>query len=258
MKWRIPLAAVSAVVFIWGSLPYYLLRTHGIGVIVPVTVGALGFLAAVFAPQTVRLFAAVRDAGRGVRCSVYAVGAVIALILLLFLVVSVLMLGYSVRKAPEDTPVTVVVLGAQVRKNAPSLMLRQRLDAALDFLVAHPDAPCVVSGGQGADEVFSEASVMRDYLINKGIDAARIYMEDASTNTMENLRLSRAVIEENGLPQNVVIATQEFHQYRAACYARSAGLTPVGTATCGSPWYLFPNYWIREFAAICRLWLLHY
>lgn len=258
MKWRIPLAAVSAVVFIWGSLPYYLLRTHGIGVIVPATVGTLGFLAAVFAPQTVRLFAAVRDAGRGVRCSVYAVGAVIALILLLFLVVSVLMLGYSVRKAPEDTPVTVVVLGAQVRKNAPSLMLRQRLDAAVDFLVAHPDAPCVVSGGQGADEMFSEASVMRDYLINKGIDAARIYMEDASTSTMENLRLSRAVIEENGLPQNVVIATQEFHQYRAACYARSAGLTPVGTATCGSPWYLFPNYWIREFAAICRLWLLHY
>lgn len=258
MKWRIPLAAVSAVVFIWGSLPYYLLRTHGIGVIVPVTVGVLGFLAAVFAPQTVRLFAAVRDAGRGVRCSVYAVGAVIALILLLFLVVSVLMFGHSVRKAPEDTPVTVVVLGAQVRKNAPSLMLRQRLDAAVDFLVAHPDAPCVVSGGQGADEMFSEASVMRDYLINKGIDAARIYVEDASTSTMENLRLSRTVIEKNGLPQNVVIATQEFHQYRAACYARRAGLTPVGTATCGSPWYLFPNYWIREFAAICRMWLLHY
>lgn len=258
MKWRLPVAAVSAVLLIWGSLPYHYLRIYGIGVITPVTVGTLGLLAAIFAPQTVRLFAAVRAAGRGVRYSVYAVGTVVALLVLLFLVVSVLMLGHSVRKAPKDTPVTVVVLGAQARGNTPSLMLRQRLDAALDFLVAHPDAPCVVSGGQGADEILPEAVIMQRYLVDKGIDASRIYMEDKSTNTKENLSLSQAIIAENGLPQNVVIATQEFHQYRSACYARSAGLTPVGTATCGSPWYLLLNYWIREFAAICRMWLLHY
>lgn len=252
------MAAVSAVLLIWGSLPYSIARIRGVGVITPVAVGALGLLAAIFAPQTVQLFAAVRAAGRGVRYSVYGVGAVVALLVLLFLVVSVLMLGHSVRKAPQDTPVTVVVLGAQARGNTPSLMLRQRLDATLDSLAAHPDAPCVVSGGQGADEILPEAVIMQRYLVDKGIDASRIYMEDKSTNTKENLSLSQAIIAENGLPQNVVIATQEFHQYRSACYARSAGLTPVGTATCGTPWYLFLNYWIREFAAICRMWLLHY
>ena len=247
MKWRIPLAAVSAVVFIWGSLPFFIGRIRGIGVITPVAVGALGFLAAVFAPQTVQLFAAVRDAGRGVRCGVYAVGAVIALILLLFLVVSVLMLGHSVRKAPEDTPVTVVVLGAQVRKSGPSKALRYRLDTAADYLRNSPDTICIVSGGKGANEPFPEAQGMADYLKAHGIEEGRILQESKSKTTQENIVNSKKLIA--GDNASVGIITNDFHMFRALQIAHDNGLDEAQGIAAGSPPDMLVNNMVREFFA---------
>ena len=55
---------------------------------------------------------------------------------------------------------TVVVLGCAVRDGGPSLMLRERLEAAKKYLDDNPQAVCVVSGGQGADESISEAQCM--------------------------------------------------------------------------------------------------
>ena len=59
-----------------------------------------------------------------------------------------------------DAPEFVVVLGAQVQGDQPSLTLKKRLDLALEYLTGHPQASVVVSGGQGADEAYTEASVM--------------------------------------------------------------------------------------------------
>ena len=56
----------------------------------------------------------------------------------------------------------------------------------------------------------------------------------------------------------MVIATQEFHQYRAQAFARRAGLTDAGPCTCHTPPYLLLCYWVREFAAISRMLLLGY
>ena len=74
---------------------------------------------------------------------------------------------------------TVVVLGCAVRGGGPSLMLRERLEAAKKYLDDNPQAVCVVSGGQGADESISEAQCMYEYLTEHGIDAS-IYILEAS------------------------------------------------------------------------------
>ena len=259
MKWRMLLAVLFALLGIWGILPYVIGRIRGVGVITPVVIGVIGVLCTtVLYRQTVLLFTAILHAGRGMHIAVGAVAVAVALLILLFLVVSVMMIAGAVNPAPKDTPVTVVVLGAQIRGDRPSLMLSHRLDAAAKYLKAHPDAPCVVSGGQGEDEAYTEAHIMSKYLQEKGIDAARIYEEDASTSTMENMLFSKALIQKEQLPQTVVVATQEFHQYRAARYAERAALQPVGTVTCSTPWYLFLCYWVREFAGICRMWILGY
>lgn len=42
----------------------------------------------------------------------------------------------------------VVVLGAQVRKSGPSLVLRYRLDKAIEYLDENPNTICIVSGGK--------------------------------------------------------------------------------------------------------------
>jgi len=53
----------------------------------------------------------------------------------------------------------------------------------------------ITSGGRGADEARSEASAMAEYLVDHGIPAERILLEDQSTTTLENLRNSKAIID---------------------------------------------------------------
>lgn len=63
----------------------------------------------------------------------------------------------------------VVVLGAQVRKSGPSLVLRYRLDKAIEYLDENPNTICIVSGGKGPNEPFPEAQGMADFLRNMAL-----------------------------------------------------------------------------------------
>ena len=99
------------------------------------------------------------------------------------------------------------------------------------------------------DENAAKVSAMRDYLIQKGIDPARVLAETKSTSTEENLRFSAGVIAENGLPVDVAIASDNFHQLRSHIWAERSGLTPC-SAGCASPWFLTAGYWAREAAAL--------
>lgn len=157
----------------------------------------------------------------------------------------------AVWEPPAQTPHTVVVLGCQVIGQEPTRMLKNRLDAAQAELERYPEAPVVVSGGQNKQEEFSEAQVMKQELIKRGIAQERIYLEDGSANTDENLRLSVQVIQENDLPANIAIATDGFHQLRASIYAKQNGLTasPLNAKT---PWAVLPSYWVREFFGLAK------
>ena len=151
---------------------------------------------------------------------------------------------------PEDAPCTVIVLGCQVLDDGrPSLMLQNRIDAAYDYLSAHPDAVCIASGGQSGSAPLSEARCIRDTLADMGIAPSRLRMEERSRSTEENLTFSAALIREEGLPAAAVIASDGFHQLRAAIWAERSGLTPYA-ADCASPWFLAAGYWAREAAAL--------
>lgn len=149
-----------------------------------------------------------------------------------------------------DVPCTVVVLGCQVLEDGrPSLMLQGRVQAAYDYLAAHPDAVCIASGGQNGTEPESEARCIRQALADRGIGEDRILLEERSRSTEENLAFSAAIIREQGLPTAAVIASDSFHQLRAAVWAERNGLTPYA-ASCAGPWFLTAGYWAREAAAL--------
>lgn len=186
------------------------------------------------------------------RYVVYLAGAFASTILILVLVLTTLMLR-AMANEPKGHE-TLVILGCRVYGEAPSLSLRERLDAALAYLEEHPEAYCVVSGGQGDGENISEAECMYRYLTDRGIDRIRIFKEDASTTTRENLEYSLAVIEENGLPQEIAIVTSEYHQYRASLVAKELGLS--NTAVCGkTAKWLLPTFYIRELYGILYQWV---
>lgn len=158
---------------------------------------------------------------------------------------------------PAQPGKTIIVLGCQVRGETPSLMLQRRIDAALSYAEQNPESNIIASGGKGSGETISEAECIRRYLIAHGIDENRIFLEDQSTNTEENIKYSAEIIEREGLDPSVVIATSRFHQYRASLFAQKYNLDSSPLA-CGTQWWLAPGYWGREIFAVWRVWLLGY
>lgn len=153
----------------------------------------------------------------------------------------------------EKTPEFIVVLGAQIQGERPSLTLQKRLDKTAELMRENPETRVIVSGGQGADEITTEASVMKRYLCEKGIDPERITEEENATTTRENLIFSAALARESGLnTDSVLIVTSDFHMARAKYIARSLGMTPYGLAGDTWPWILKVNYTLREVFAFCK------
>lgn len=163
------------------------------------------------------------------------------------------LLIYGESKGKPDTDCQyIIVLGAGVNGTVPSLSLRERLNAAYDYLAAHPDAVAVVSGCQGDGEDISEAQCMYNELTRMGIPPERVWMEDQAENTRENLRFSLDIIEARTgqRPDTVGIVSSEYHLYRAGFFARECELNPVGIPAKTSWITLRVNYYLREIAAV--------
>lgn len=147
----------------------------------------------------------------------------------------------------------VIVLGAQVHKSGPSKVLKMRLDAAYEYAVENPDTLLVVSGGQGGNEPFSEAKGMYDYLVKRGLEENRIIMEDRSTNTYENLTLSKEILDSlGGEKAEVGIVSNNFHIYRAVQLAKHNGYERVWGIAAPSDPYLQANNMLREFFGVLK------
>ena len=147
----------------------------------------------------------------------------------------------------EQTPELIVVLGAQVQGDGPSLTLKKRLDKTLAFMRENPDKTVIVSGGQGADETQTEASVMEAYLREEGIASERIVQETQARTTRENLINAKKLAEQAGIAtETVLIITSEYHLSRAKFIARSLGMEPYGLGSTTTPWILKVNYALRE------------
>lgn len=169
-------------------------------------------------------------------------------------VFTVMGLAAADRPRAENAPGTVVLLGCQVYNGRPSLMLQGRIEAAYDYLTAHPDAVCVTTGGLDRHgEPYTEGRCAARELIAMGIAPERVYAEERSFDTRENLQFAAAIIRDNGLDTHVVIASDNFHQYRGQLFARQAGLE-AQSAGCFSPWFLGAGYACREVVGILAVW----
>lgn len=174
-------------------------------------------------------------------------GIIIAIGLTATIILSTLMIKATFN-APSGNS-TVIVLGCKVNGKKPSLMLSKRLEAALKYLTKHPEIVCIVSGGQGNNELISEAEAMYIYLTDNGINPNRIYKEDKSSNTSENIGFSKRIIEENNLDTNITIITDGFHQLRSSLIAKEHKLTPY-SISADTPLYTLPTYYVRELFAL--------
>ena len=171
------------------------------------------------------------------------------------------------RKAAKTDAQYVIILGAQVRGEVPTLVLNARIKAAAEYLQEHPKAIAVASGGKGDGENISEAEAIKRGLMRFGISEDRILMEDASTSTAENLKFSAKLIQEKEadggqtsgtqgagtvyfVPKDVLVVTNDFHVYRAVRLAKNLGY-PKATGLGATDFFAVTiQYYVREFFAV--------
>lgn len=178
----------------------------------------------------------------------------LVLIFTYFVITNIVIYLYSKQNPVPDAD-TLVVLGAQVvgTPAVPHYSLAQRLDIAFDYLQRNPRTKVIVCGGQGKNESATEASVMAQYLINKGIDPKRVYQEDKSTRTAQQFVYANRVLP---LGKTVVV-TNDFHILRSLMLAKRSGFNEISGLSAPLGWGNGDKYiaLIREPLALANSWL---
>lgn len=152
----------------------------------------------------------------------------------------------------------VIVLGAGIHGEKVTTTLKQRLDTAAAYHLKNPDAIIVVSGGQGKEELISEALAMERYLVLRGIPSASILREEASTSTYENFLFSKRLLDKKlKQPYRVSFISNGFHILRAQIISAQVGLqsshlhAPIAL-------HMLPMAYVREFMAFIKYIVLRY
>ncbi len=166
--------------------------------------------------------------------------------LTLMIVMPIIVFAGSFVRPADYTEDAVIVLGAGIHGETPTLPLRNRLLKAVEYYNKNQDAIIIVSGGQGHGESITEAEAMERFLIDKGIPKQNILKEEKSTSTEENLKFSKQILDEN-FSENytVAIITNRFHSQRARILAKEEGLTST-SVNAPIPWYTIPVNYVRE------------
>jgi len=171
----------------------------------------------------------------------------IALCAAFFIAVECFVISGMVSAAPQGLDY-LIILGARVNGTQPSLSLQTRVNVAARYLHENPDTLVIASGGQGEDEIISEAECIIRLLREAGIAEERIIREDQSTSTAENIRFSYALMDDPHAAVGVV--TNGYHMFRAKLIARSHGEHPVSGVSGGSSLFMLPHNMTREFMTL--------
>lgn len=241
------LSVILGIAFLFfGLVPIIVYNIFRIGVIITIIAGII----LVMLPFITRKLS--KSKNKLLRILKVALLVFVILGLVIGAIFEIMILSVASRKT--TTAKTVIVLGCQVRNDSPSLMLSKRINAAFEYLKENPKTFCIATGGVGTNSIISEGAVIKRELVKLGIDEKRIYIEDKSTNTIENLENANKIIIAQNLDKNVVIVSDSFHQYRAAWYAREQGLNPYAK-NAKTPWSLWFSYSVREMGGIGLLLL---
>ena len=111
---------------------------------------------------------------------------------------------------------------------APSSRLKARLDKAAEMYERGLVGNLFVSGGTGV-EGFDEATVMKRYLVERGIPQERIFTDSEGVTTYHTARNAAVLMRGKGWTRALVV-TQYFHVSRTKLALKRFGVSPVFSA----------------------------
>lgn len=148
----------------------------------------------------------------------------------------------------------ILILGCQINDDGTlTKLLQSRADRALEFYRLQKEKTgkeltFVPSGGQGSDEIMSEAEAIGNYLLSCGIPEERILLESKSVNTHQNILFSKKLIDEQKENAKIAFSTTNYHVFRAGALAHEQGVEIEGIGARTKA-YFWINAFIREFIA---------
>lgn len=146
----------------------------------------------------------------------------------------------------------IVVLGCGLLdKKRISPMLMKRCDKAIK-LYTQNKTKIIVSGGQGKDEIITEASAMKQYLLTKGIDEKDILCEEKAVSTKQNLLFVKDMIMDE-----FTIVSSDFHLLRIFLLSKKYHLHVYLHSSKCAPYYRIYAY-LREYMAILWMYKLQF
>ena len=149
----------------------------------------------------------------------------------------------------------IVVLGAKVHADGRlSHTLRWRCERGLELWRDGLSGELILCGGRGGDEPCTEAFAMAEYLRARSVPGARLYLEDRSVNTVENLRNAQRIMAEEGW-SSAILVTSDYHLQRALWLARDLGMDVCGAAAKSNP---RPMKRVKARLRECVSWMLYF
>ena len=124
----------------------------------------------------------------------------------------------------RETASHVIVPGLALENGKPVGDLLLRLDSAAAYAAAHPDAVLILTGGNADASGQTEAAVMQTLLLERGVRAEQMRLEDQAETTRDNFQNTVNMLAP-GTP--VVLITSNYHMDRAVRTAKCAGFSRV-------------------------------
>lgn len=135
----------------------------------------------------------------------------------------------------EERPAeAIVVMGAAQYNGHPSRLFAARLDHAVALYFAGVAPRLVVTGGKADGDRTTEAAAGRAFVIELGVPAEDILVEDRSRTTLESIRAVAALLAANDI-QSAVFVSDRPHMLRVLRMAADEGIIAWGSPTRTSP-----------------------
>ena len=109
----------------------------------------------------------------------------------------------------------VVVLGNRLLKHAIHTELKGRMDVAVETYNVTDSNIMLLSGGRtNAFIDVTEASVMAEYAISRGMDQSHIVLEEHSLDTIGNAYFTRNAMDAIGITSSLYVVSSCYHMSR--------------------------------------------
>ena len=135
--------------------------------------------------------------------------------------------GESVLDDPHPADV-ILVMGAAEYRGRPSPVLKLRLDHAVQLYQRRLAPYMMTTGGPGGDPSFTEGGVGRSYLVDRGVPAEAIIVENSGDSTVYSLAAASEILKRMGL-RSCIVVSDGYHMFRVKRILARAGLTAYGS-----------------------------